>query len=205
MSDYSFILKRLGLFLAIYIGLSLLFSVPAVNKAHLSVYHTIGQPLLNFVYKGSFVDMKHYEGEPMNKWDTSFQVYEQAKYPKSIYNAGYRKTVPAGLTMHKGLREMVLLPSLLLISLFLITPISWKRRLLFIFFGILILYLLAGLHISYNIRFTQLGGDYSPKSLWDYLILPFGGNFTDEHFYMISLLLWAVFSFSSGLHKQLLK
>lgn len=205
MSEYSFILKRLGLFLAIYIGLSLLLSVPAVNKAHLSVYHAIGQPILNFIYMGSYIDMKHYEGEPQNKWDTSFQVYEQAKYPQSVYKSQYRSTVPAGLTMHKGLRETVLLPTLLLISLFLVTPISWKRRLLFILFGILILYFIAGLHISYNIRFTQLGGEYSPSSLWDYLILPFGKNFIDEHFYMVSLLLWAVFSFSSGLHKQLLK
>ncbi len=205
MSEYSFILKRLGLFLAIYIGLSLLFSVPAINKAHLSVYHAIGQPILNFVYKGSYVDLKHYEGEPKNKWDTSFLIYEQAKYPQSIFKSKYRSTVPAGLTMHKGLREMVLLPALLLIALFLVTPIAWKRRLLFVCLGILILYLFAALHISYNIRFTQLGGQYSPSSLWDFIILPFGGNFTDEHFYMISLLLWAVFSFSSGLHKQLLK
>ena len=205
MSEYSFILKRLGLFLAIYVGLSLLFSVSAINKAHLSIYHAIGQPILNLVYKGSYVDMKHYEGQPQNKWDTSFLIYEQAKYPKSVYKSNYRNTVPAGLTMHKGLREMVLLPSLLLISLFLVTPISWKRRLLFVFLGILILYLFAALHISYNIRFTQLSGQYSPSSLWDYIILPFGGNFTDEHFYMIALLLWAVFSFSSGLHKQLLK
>lgn len=205
MSDYTFILKRLGIFLAVYIGLSLVFSIDSLNKAHLSVYHAIGQPILNMVYVGSYIDMSHYEGPPKNKWDTSFSVYEQAKYPKSIYKSQYRKTVPAGLTMHKGLREMVLLPIFLLIALFVATPLDWKRKIPYILIGILVLYLVAALHISYNIRFTQLGGEYSPSSLWDFIILPFGGNFTDEHFYMVALVLWGLFSFSAGLHKQLLK
>lgn len=205
MSDYSFILKRLGIFLAVYIGLSLIFSNEGLNKAHLSVYHAIGQPILNFVYPGSYIDMSHYEGPPKNKWDTTFGIYEQAKYPQSVFKSAYRNTVPAGLTMHKGLREMVLLPVFLLIALFVATPLDWKRKLMFTLIGILILYLFAAFHISYNIKFTQLQGEYSASSLWDFIVLPFGGNFTDEHFFMVALALWGLFSFSAGLHKQLLK
>jgi len=204
MRDYSFILKRLGIFLAVYIGLSLLFSVSSMNKAHLSFFHAIGQPILNLLYTGSFVDMKHYEGEPMNKWDTSFAIYEQAKYPKSIYKSSYRKTVPAGLTMHKGLREMIILPSIFLLALFLVTPLPWKRKLIASILGLLLLYLIVCLHINYNIRFTQLGGKFEAKSIADFISVPFGGNFIDEHFFFVGLLIWALFSFSSGLYKQLL-
>lgn len=205
MHDYSFILKRLGIFLAVYIGLSLLFSMSSLNRAHLSFFHAIGQPILNLLYTGSYVDMKHYEGEPMNKWDTSFAIYEQAKYPKSVYKSSYRKTVPAGLTMHKGLREMIILPSIFLLSLFIATPLHWKRKLLVSILGLLMLYLIIGLHINYNIRFTQLGGKFEAKSIADYISVPFGGNFIDEHFFFVGLLIWALFSFSSGLHKRLLK
>ncbi len=204
MRDYSFILKRLGIFLVTYIGLSLLFSVSSINKAHLSFFHTVGQPILNMLYTGSYVDMVHYEGEPMNKWDTSFAIYQQAKYPKSVYNKGYRKTVPAGLTMHKGLRETIVLPGIFLLSLFIATPLPWKRKIVVSILGMLLLYLITCFHINYNIRLTELSGKFEAKSLADYISIPFGGNFIDEHFFFVGLLIWALFSFSSGLHKQLL-
>lgn len=205
MGDYSFILKRLGIFLVVYIGLSLLFSIGSLTKAHLSFFHFVGQPIVNLVHTGSYVDLKHYEGEPMNKWDSSFAVYEQVKYPKSVYKSSYRKTVPAGLTMHKGLREMIILPGIFLLALFMATPLPWKSKLLSTTLGMLLLYFIVSLHINYNIRYSLLGGKFEAESIGDFLSIPFGGNFIDEHFFFVGLLIWALFSFSSGLHKQLLK
>jgi len=205
MRDYSFILKRLGIFLAVYIGLSLLFSIGSLSKAQLSFFYFVGQPIVNMIHTGSYIDFTTYKGEPMNKWDTSFAIYEQAKYPKSVYKKSYRKTVPAGLTMHKGLREMVVLPSIFLFALFMATPLPWKKKLISTVFGILLLYLIICFHINYNIRFTQLGGDFEAKSVGDILSIPFGGNFIDEHFFFVGLLIWALLTFSAGLHKQLLK
>ncbi len=204
MRDYKYIFQRFGLFLAVYIGLSLLFSISALNKAHLSVYHTIGTPFLNLVHTGGYVDMKHYEGQPMNKWDSSFFVYTANRYPKNIFKKAYRKTVGPGQILHKGLREMVLLPSLLLIALFIATPIGWKKKLLYMALGLFLLYLIAAMHISYNIKLTQMQGEFSPSSLIDYIIMPFGAAFTDEHFNIVALLIWALFSALAGAHKKLL-
>lgn len=203
MGDYKYIFKRFGIFLGVYIGLSLLFSISSLNKAHLSFYHALGTPFINMIHTGDYVNMKHYEGEPQNKWDSSFYVYPANKYPKNVYKKAYRKTVGPGQILHKGLREMILLPSLLLLALFIATPIEWKRKFIYIILGIFALYLIAAMHISYNIKLTQMNGEFSPNSLIDYIISPFGASFTDEHFNIIALLIWALFSLNSGAHKKL--
>jgi len=204
MGEYSFILKRLGIFLACYLALSLLSSLSDVNRAHLSLFHKVGTPILNFVFPGAYIKMIHYEGEPMNKWDSSFQVYEQAKYPKSVWSKSYRKTVPAALTMHKGIKEMIVLPTLLLLALFLATPFNWKQRIRYFLISLLLLYLIGAIHISYNVKFTLLKGEYDPSTLWDYLVWIFGGAFTDEHFNIVALVLWLLFALTSGVYKQLI-
>jgi len=204
MNDYKFIFQRFGIFLTVYIGLSLLFSIAALNKVHLGLYHTIGTPFLNLIHTGDYIDMNHYEGEPMNKWDSSFFVYTADRYAQNVFKKAYRKTVRPGQILHKGLREMVLLPSLLLLALFIATPIAWKKKLLYITLGLFLLYLIAAMHISYNIKLSQMQGVFSPSSLIDYIIIPFGAAFTDEHFNIIALLIWAFFSLLAGAHKKLL-
>jgi len=203
MGDYTYIFKRFGIFLAVYIGLSLLFSISALNKIHLSLYHAVGTPFINMIHTGDYVDLIHYEGEPQNKWDSTFLLYPADKYPKSVFKKAYRNTVGPGQILHKGLREMILLPTLLLIALLVATPIEWKRKILYIILGIFVLYIIAAMHISYNIKLTQMNGEFSPKSLIDYIISPFGSSFTDEHFNIISLIIWALFSLNSGAHKKL--
>jgi len=204
MNQFSGIIKRILIFLVIYLGVSMLFSIPSVNNAHLGFYRGMGKATLNMVFPNGYIDVVPYQGEPMNKWDTTYLIYPEDKYPQSIYKTRYRRSVPPGLLMHKGVREMLLIPSILLFILFMVTPLPWVKRILFAFIGILILYFIGAMHVSYHVELNLAGGEFSSDSLYKLMISLFGGRMTDEHFNIIAILIWALFSFSSGLHKKFL-
>ncbi len=194
------LLKRIGLFLLVYIGLVLLFQVEALRQGHLVYYCKVGDNFFNIVNPNYYAEFTPEAPENENDWNTTIAIYGEDKHNGKVGNKAYRKTVNPDRLFYRNLYELVLLPTIFLMALFIVTPgVNWKRKLLFFVICIMILYLFLSFHYSHIFENLVMNNGEIGDSLWQKFVGIFGFRGLTEPLYLIALVSWAALCFSKDM------
>ncbi len=189
----SYILKRFGLFVLIYVGLALTFTFTPLKKWHNGYFASIITPLHNTFNPSTYAIFKKENSTDRVHYGIAISLFDKKNHGSKWNNKRYRKNARPEVIKYPNLHPLVLLPSLLIISLFMVTPINWKRKLLRSIVGVLIFYLVLVFYFSYVFELTLHKGQFSIDSFWDLIIRIFGAD-NVEAINLYAFLIWASLS-----------
>lgn len=199
MPTLNYIAKRLGLFLVAFILLTLLFTVKPIKDAHRGFYCSVGPIFFNLVnpyLHGDF--LPEAEEDTRYKyfnWDMTFNIYDKRLIKKKLNKKTIRNTRPT-LQLEQNHKQFILVPTIFLLSLFIVSPVSWMTKLIRLPLALITFYCFLGLYFSYTFeRMIQekIQGSFKVDSLWDGILWLFGFGRTHEAIYMIILFIWTLF------------
>ena len=186
----AYILRRFGLFILIYVGLTLIFTLTPLKGWHNSYIASVMTPLHNTINPDVYAIFDKENSNDRAHYGISISLYDKTQHGSKWKNKKYRNSIRPNVIKYPNLHPLILLPSLLIISLFLITPIHWKRKLLRAIAALLIFYLVMVFYFSYVFEMTLHKGQFSINSFWGLIIRIFGaGNVEIINLY--AFLIWA--------------
>ncbi len=191
MKNMPNIFKFLLIFFFAYIVLSALSYVKPLRSAAVPVYNTFQQLAFNIFHPTIRTGFKTYEGDT-DQFDYSIYIYSDEEWQASRN----RKMIQPYVISNQNARITAFGPFIMLLSLILASPISWKRKLLsFALGGFFVLILLA---MKYTALFDANMTDLKPVggSIWVSLSNLFNEAFrTHEFLALIIIPIWALSSF----------
>lgn len=173
------------------------------KEIHNSFYRGVGQRVFNLVNPSVYTEFKKFEGETKEDWDITFWIYDTKKHGSKLNKKAYRARVNPSYIVNKGLRDIVLVPTIFLLSLIIASPISIKQKLINAGVGMLLFYLYISFYLSYKFEVAIHDQVFEPSSLWDYFVTVMGKNWIGEHILIVAMLIWAVLTFSPKLYSLL--
>ncbi len=199
------LLRLFGYFLVVYLGLIILFKWNPMQQAHNVYYSAVAPKFFNVINPNLYLVFIPTAPPNDEDWNTTIHLYKKEKHRRSLSNKTYRNQVSIDGVFYRNFYELAILPTLFLISLFVITPlISWKKKLLYFFVSLIILYFFLTLHYSHIIEnLTLLDGNIGP-TFWHKFVAVFGFRGLNEPLYIIAMVSWAGFCFRPELLKYIL-
>lgn len=143
MKNLPNILRFFILFFVIYIILTLLPFAQPVRQAAVSVYNTFQQATFNTFHPTARTDFRQFEG-PSTEYDYSVHIYTR----KAWNSNPNKKLVKPSFILNQNARLTAFGPFIMLISLILASPITWKRKLFSLAVGCLLVYILLGMKFT---------------------------------------------------------
>jgi hypothetical protein len=180
----------------IYLAFVLLSHVEVVRKGHLAYYCKVGDKIFNVINPNLYANF--IPGAPPNEngWNTTIALYFRSEHGSKIKNKTYRDSVNPERYMYRNMYELILLPSLFILALFLVTPgLGWKRGILSFLACILILYIFLSFHFSHIFENLILNEGKIGNTFWHKFVSIFGFKGLTEPLYIIALVSWAAFTF----------
>jgi len=191
MISIQFLVKRLGIFLVVFLGLSTLFVMPEMRKAHDVAFCNLIEPIhntLNPNIKASFNQETRTDRMHFGIGISLFDVGKRGSQAGSSY---FRKHNNPDIIKYPNLHPMILVPCLLLLSLIVVSPINWKTKIIGSIGGLSLFYLVITFFFSHAFAMSYLrGADLPLDSFWHVLITPFGAS-NSELIYVYVLFIWA--------------
>lgn len=172
--DNKFILKRLLIFCILFFSLSLLSNMSVVQKAHNSYFTALTTPIHNFINPNVYAIFAVENRTDLRHFGVGITLYNKKKHGVELSRQKFREAVGAYLVKFPNLHPLVLIPSLLLISLIIVTPLTWKDKLIKSILGLAIFYLLMVLFFAHSFELSLSGGSFMIDSYWTFLIALFG-------------------------------
>lgn len=200
MKNMPNIFKFLLIFLVCYLALSSLSYVKSARNVAVPIYNAFQQMTLNIFHPTVRTDFRNYEG-PSEEFDYSIYIYSAEEYK---YAANKRAVKPHVIS-NQNARITAFGPFIMLISLIMASPISWKRKLLsFVIGSFLILILLS---MKYTALFDANMDTLKPaSSIWVSLSNLFNDAFRTHEFLALTIIpIWALSSFRTKDWKWFLK
>lgn len=172
--DNTFLLKRLLMFCLLFLGLSLVSNLEVIQKSHDTYFNTLITPIHNFINPNVHAVFAKEQRTDLRHFGVGITLYNKKLYGSQLKRQKFRESVGPYLIKFPNLHPLVLLPSLLLISLIIITPIKWKAKLKKSVIGIALLYLILILFFAYSFELTLSDGNFKIDSFWTLLVALFG-------------------------------
>lgn len=196
--------KRFGLFILLYFGLIILFQWKPLQQAHNVYYCSVGDRIFNMINPNYYAVFSP-EAPPNEKdWNTTISIYNRAKHNGRISNNFYRSQTNPDRLFYRNLYELTILPSLFLLSLFICTPVlSWKKKTLYFFISLFILYIFLSFHYSHIFENLIMNNNKIGDNFWSKFVSIFGFRGLTEPLYIISVVTWAMFTFRAPLWRWL--
>lgn len=196
--------KRMGLFVLVYIGLIVIFLWQPLQTAHLHIYSAVADKIFNVINPNLYTDFK--VGAPPNEenWNSTIELYYKDKHGDRLGNKAYMRSINPDRLMWRNLYELVLLPTLFLVSLFIVTPlITWKRKILYFIACLAILYIFLSFHYSHIFENLVINEGVVGPTSWHKFIATFGFQGLNEPLYIVCILSWGAFCFRPEMIKFL--
>ncbi len=194
MKNLPNVLKFLIVFFIAYILITLLPLIAPVRTAAVSTYNTFQQVTFNAFHPTTRTDFRLFDGDS-DEFDYSVYIYSLNQW-KSSPN---KKSIQPSFILNQNARLTAFGPFIMLISLIIASPINWKRKLISLFIGgILICILLA---MKYTAMIDENAPVLRPEgfSAWIKISGLFNNAFrTQEFLALIIIPVWAI----SSLRKQ---
>lgn len=200
MKNMTNIFKFLLIFLVCYLGFSSLSYVKSARSIAVPVYNAFQQTTLNMFHPTVRTDFKSYKG-PSEDYDYSIYIYSAEEYKY----ATNKRAVNPHVISNQNAKITAFGPFIMLISLIIASPITWKRKLLsFAIGGFLILVLLS---MKYTSMFDANMDTLKPaSSIWVSLSNLFSNAFRTHEFLTLMIIpIWALSSFRAKDWKWFLK
>lgn len=198
------LLKLVGLFLVLYIGLSLLFQLKPLRKAHTGFYCAFGESVFNVINPTIYADFAPFKlKKNPEDFDVSFKIYSQKKHGSKLSNPILRKNISPSFIMNYKLRGLILTPFLFLISLILVTPGTVKSKLLSLLAGLVLFYIYTSISLSYRFENAMNDGNFEPEGFWEGLVHLVGGSEINEMLMIVAVIIWGIVSFRPALLQEL--
>jgi hypothetical protein len=175
-----------------FILLSIVSSNTKLRKLHTQYYCALAQPIFNILNPHVFAEFEEGAPENENRWAVSFKIWDKRNYDSRIRVKSFRvKNPPRGI-LYQNPHELVLIPSLFLLCLFLATPLNWKGKILRFLLSMLVFYLFMTLYLSYRFEFTLNNQSLPFDSIWHVIISFFGLGGNTDPIFIVAFLIWIV-------------
>ncbi len=189
------IFKFLGIFVVCYLVMSSLTYVKPIRTAVIPVYNVFQKTTFNLVHPVIRTDFTSYDG-PTDQFDFSIHIFSKEQYR----NSRNKSQVKPFVITNQNARITAFGPLILLLSLIIASPISWKRKLLsFAIGGFFVLLLLAMKYTALfdaNFDPNTMSILMKPGSWWIGISKFFNDAFrTNEFLALMILPIWALSSF----------
>lgn len=194
MKNWPNIFKFLGVFMMVYLTLSAATYIKPIRGVVVPVYNGFQQAVFNMAHPVIRTDYRSYEGQS-ELYDFSIDLYSKQEYKRSQN----KRLVNAYITTNYEARLIALGPFIMLISLVLASPITWKRKLLAFGVGSFIILLLLAMkftaifdaNLDSSLAFLK-----DPDSGWIGISKFLNDAFrTNEFLALIIIPIWAISSF----------
>lgn len=184
------IFKFLLIFLVGYLSLTSLSYVKGVRSVAIPVYNAFQQMTFNIFHPTIRTDFKSYEGDA-EQFDFSIYIYSAQEYKL----AGNKNAVQPHVISNQNARITAFGPFIMFIALIIASPITWKRKLLSLAIGGLLVYIL--LSMKYTALFDANMDTLKPSSsIWVSLSNLFSQAFRTHEFLTLMIVpIWALSSF----------
>lgn len=176
-----------------------------VRSFHNNVFITLEQVAFNLFHPDYHTDFKKYqrtEGMPYqpDRYDYSIWIYDKKRWKR----APVKSSVKPISKLNSPLDNSSIGPILLLLALIIATPVSWKRKILYSFIGIFLVYILIALKYSY-MMYENLD-NYEAHGLWGMLSTTFGNAFRSHEFLLMNVVfIWVLICIRSKEFKWFMK
>lgn len=192
MPPLNLILKRFGFFVIIFVSLSVICTNQQIRDGHRAYYCKIATPIFNII--NPHIHTVFLPAAPPNKngWNISFLIYDQENHTVNLSDPNVQKVTKPDTVLFQNVHDLVFVPTLFLIALFLCTPLNWKKKLIRFPIALLLFYIFMTLYLSFRFEQTVNGGTLAFDSLWHMFIWLFGLGGTTDPIYVVALFIWGV-------------
>lgn len=190
MKNMPNIFKFLVLFFVCYILLMILPSINPVRKGAVSVYNTFQQATFNTFHPTAKTDFRPFDGAP-GEYDYSVYIFTKNTWRSSPNKSALRPS----FILNQNARLTAFGPFIMLIALILASPITWKRKLISLAIGCLLIFIL--LAMKYTAMIDQNAAALRPQgfSAWVSLSRLFNNAFRTQEFLALLIIpIWAISS-----------
>ncbi len=184
-------------FIVVYAFLSAIHFTQPVKKAHVAFFITFEQFVFNMFHPNTRTDFQFYQGPPNpnnagETFDFSIMIYTKNQWRKArLYPA-----TPPNVQLNQTVKLTSIGPMTLFLSLLLISPIHWKRKLVAFFSGSFLIFVCIALKFSYLFQANDTMFALDNFSLWGMLTNLFGNAFRTHEFLLLCVVaIWAMVSF----------
>ncbi len=184
------ILKFLLIFFFGYILFSLLPFIQPVRTAAISTYNAFQQVAFNTFHPTARTDFRNFEGNS-DEYDYSVYIFRKEEWKRS----SNKKMIQPAFILNQNARLTAFGPFIMLLSLILASPITWKRKLFSLAVGAAIIYIL--LAMKYTAMIDQNAEILRPDgwSTWVKLSTLFNNAFRTQEFMALLIIpIWAISS-----------
>ena len=153
MKNLPNIAKFFFLFVAVYITLSILHLLGPVKTVHSAVFNETQQLVFNIAHPTVRTNFKQYDavasGQKGNQdlFDFSIMIYAKDQWKM----ASNKRLVQPKFILNQSIKLASLGPFVLLLSLLLVSPSTWKKKLIALFVGSMLLSLVLAMKYTYLI------------------------------------------------------
>jgi len=201
MKNLPNILKFLVLFFILYILFTLLPFAQPVRTAAVGVYTTFQQGVFNAFHPSIRTDFRHYE-ESGSEFDYSIYIYDKAEYKRTRD----KRTARHKFILNQTARLTAFGPFTMLLALVLASPISWRRKIISLIIGSLLVYILLSMKYTSLFDANAESLRYQGFSLWVSLSRQLSDAFRTTEFLSILIIpIWAITSLRLSDWKWFLK
>jgi len=187
------ILKFLLIFFVSYILLSLLPFAQPVRSGAVATYNAFQQAVFNTFHPTTKTDFRSFEG-PSTEYDYSIYIYTKRDWNTS----SNKKAIQPSFILNQNARLTAFGPFIMLISLIIASPITWKRKLISLAVGGLFVYMLLAMKYTAMIDANAPGLRPAGFSAWVSLSKLFNNAFRTQEFLALLIIpIWAISSFRS--------
>ena len=195
MKSMPNIFKFFGIFVICYLLMASLTHIKPVRSAIVPVYNIFQKATFNLVHPVIRTDFSKYKGTNSD-FDYSVHIYSKEQYRSSRVKSQVKPFV----VTNQNARITAFGPFIMLLSLIVASPISWKRKLLsFAIGGFFVLLLLSMKYTALfdaNLDPTSMAILKKPGSWWIGISKFFNDAFrTNEFMSLMILPIWALSSF----------
>ena len=186
------ILKRFGLFVLIFVSLSVICTNQGIRDGHRAYYCKIAKPIFNIINPHIYTVFLPAAPPNNNGWNISFLIYDEDKHIVNLSDPDVQKITKPDTVLFQNVHDLVFVPTLFLIALFLCAPLGWKKKLIIFPIAMLLFYIFMTLYLSFRFEQTVNGGTLAFDSAWHMFIWLFGLGGTTDPIYVVALFIWGV-------------
>lgn len=186
----KYLFKILGLFIIVFTTLSLISSVDTIRNGHNRFYCSITNVIFNILNPEIIAEFSTENRTDRHHFGIAIALYNKKKYSKYQLTKSKRRSIRPDVIKYPNLHALVLIPSIFLISLFAVTPISIKLKLVRASIALMIFYISLVFYFSYVFSLTLNKGIFEFNSLWHYIIRLFGVD-NAELLNIFVVIIWA--------------
>ena len=165
---------RFLFFLVVFIPLALIANLDSVKTVHNKFFTTVITPIHNVINPKVYADFKVEKRTDIKNFGVGIYLYDKTKHGKNLRRKKFRETIGFDVIKFPNLNPLVLIPSILMLCLFIVSPISLTQKLIRSIIGISILYLVLNFFFAHSFEQFYGGEKLKINSFWRFLVSIFG-------------------------------